>query len=42
MLADLIVQHVQGWPEAGPYDAQAMRAQWEQSRALAQAMGARQ
>lgn len=42
MLAELVVQHVQGWPEAGPYDIQAMREEWAASKARAQALGARQ
>ncbi|MEF3194083.1 MAG: ferrochelatase [Halothiobacillaceae bacterium] len=42
MLAELVVQHVQGWPEAGPYDMEAMRAEWQASKARAQALGARQ
>lgn len=42
MLADLVVQHVQGWPEAGPYDAEAMRAEWQASQARALELGAKQ
>ena len=42
MLADLVMQHVQGWPEAGEYDAQAMRREWEISKVNALALGAKQ
>jgi len=42
MLADLVVQHVQGWPEAGDYDVAAMRREWEVSKENALALGAKQ
>ena len=42
MLADLVVQHVQGWPEAGEYDAQAIRREWETSKLNALKLGAKQ
>jgi hypothetical protein len=42
MLAELVVQHIQGWPEAGPYDAEAMRAEWAASKQRALALGAKQ
>ena len=42
MLADLVMQHVQGWPEASNYDAAAMRREWETSKVNALKLGAKQ
>ena len=42
MLTDLVMQHAQGWPEAGDYDAAAMRREWEISKENALKLGAKQ
>jgi ferrochelatase len=39
-LADLVMQHSQGWPEAGMWDAEAQRREREHSAARARALGA--